>query len=329
MPVYNTANMLEKCLESIQLQTFDDFELILINDGSTDNSLEILYKFKQESNLRIKIINQQNSGAAMARNRGLEEAEGETVLFLDSDDYFVPQFLEKIYQQYSETDADITICRYNIVLPNGKLLNEAEGITTSMLPNKTTFNKDDIPQYIFNFTNNMAWNKLYKTSFLRKNNLKFDNVKVSNDVFFVLSSLYSAEKITTINETLISYNFLNQDSTTKLRRKELNYCAIETFKTLKSFLAETNNSNKDIENSLYNNFLPAILYNINFLRGKPREEYLSKLKEIVTLKSKKDVYRADIYYNFLLIKFLPIKIYVLIYKTKCFIKNIYKKIVKL
>ena len=108
IPVYNTQNYLNECIDSVLNQSFKDFEIICINDGSTDNSLSILSDY-EVSDERIKVISQQNRGLGASRNEGLKLAQGEYVLFLDSDDYLTPDALEKLYNQAYANDLDLIL----------------------------------------------------------------------------------------------------------------------------------------------------------------------------------------------------------------------------
>lgn len=109
-PVYNTEKYLSECLDSIFSQTIKDFELICVDDGSTDNSLNILNNY-QNKHKNLKIISQKNGGPGVARNTGIDNALGKYICFWDSDDIFEPDALEKMYNQAEETKADISICR--------------------------------------------------------------------------------------------------------------------------------------------------------------------------------------------------------------------------
>ena len=317
MPVYNSEKYLKNCLESLFNQTFKDFELICINDGSTDNSLNILNDFKNKYSDLISITSRKNSGCGSARNFGFEFVKSETVLFLDSDDYFYPNFLEKMYSKYLETNADIIICRYDVCLPDGEISQKSVGISDNMLPSKQVFNKNDFPKYIFNFVNHAAWNKLIKTKLIKENNLKFENIPDSNDVFFTLGSLFFAESISIVNEPLLIYNFLNVNSTTIKRNINLNIYIFETFKNLEKLIG--NNSLFTI--SLYNAYLSSVMYTLNFLRGDIRKEFLKLIKLNLQLHDKKDVYRPYLYQRLFFIKKLPVNIFILLYKIKCTIKR--------
>jgi len=111
VPVYNAENTIIKCLDSIKAQTYRDFEVLLINDGSKDRSAELCEKFCTKDS-RFKLINQENAGPSMARNRGIDEATSKYLAFVDSDDYIEIDMLEELYTAAEKADADVTICSY-------------------------------------------------------------------------------------------------------------------------------------------------------------------------------------------------------------------------
>ena len=207
MPVYNSALYLRPCLDSIINQTLTDFEFICINDGSTDNSLNILTEYASKDT-RLKILNKKNSEAADCRNLGLSKAIGKYCIFLDSDDLFSPYLLEKLYSQIYKADADICFCDYS-VLSNGN----KSRVQTDFRAQNPFIPSDELNQ-IFQITHPVCWNKLYKTEFLKKHQLQFLNQSSSNDISFVYSSLVLASSIKFISEALIEYRFNNINSIT-------------------------------------------------------------------------------------------------------------------
>lgn len=118
IPVYNVENYLEKCIDSIIMQTYKNLEIILVNDGSTDTSPEICehYKIRDE---RITIIHQKNKGLSGARNTGIEHASGEFLLFVDSDDYILPNMIETLYTRLKMDKTEMAICSFEYVDENG------------------------------------------------------------------------------------------------------------------------------------------------------------------------------------------------------------------
>ncbi len=115
VPIYNAGNRLNKCLKSILNQTFKDFELILVNDGSTDNSLSICEKYKYKDE-RIRVIDKQNEGSIKTRNRGVEESNSPYIAFVDADDWIDKCMIETLYNETILSDTDITVCNMYKVL---------------------------------------------------------------------------------------------------------------------------------------------------------------------------------------------------------------------
>ena len=111
VPVYNSEKYLKKCIESIQKQTLKDMQIILINDGSTDNSLSICKEYQKRDN-RIEVIDKANMGVSSARNTGIEAAIGEYIGFVDADDWIEPEMYENMYHQVKQMQADVCMCNY-------------------------------------------------------------------------------------------------------------------------------------------------------------------------------------------------------------------------
>lgn len=120
VPVYNAEKTIERCVQSILEQTFIDFELVLVNDGSTDQSLLKLEAFKEDK--RVTIIDKANEGASLSRNRGLDETAGRYILFIDSDDYVERDYIERLYQEMEDSQVDMVISGFHTVDMNGNRL---------------------------------------------------------------------------------------------------------------------------------------------------------------------------------------------------------------
>ncbi len=121
VPVYNSQEYLEECLDSILNQSFDAFEIVLVNDGSTDQSLDIAQRYADKDS-RIKLITQSNGGLAAARNQGVFNAVGEFVTFVDSDDFIHPRSFELLHNRATDTNSDIVICAYELTKTDGRVL---------------------------------------------------------------------------------------------------------------------------------------------------------------------------------------------------------------
>ena len=121
VPIYNAEKYLERCIKSILDQTYENLEIILVNDGSTDKSLEICEKFKAEDN-RIIIINKENGGVSSARNKGIDAATGKFIIFIDADDYIEKEMFEVLEEDLFKNNVDISMCGFRTVYVNGNIL---------------------------------------------------------------------------------------------------------------------------------------------------------------------------------------------------------------
>jgi glycosyltransferase involved in cell wall biosynthesis len=212
IPVYNSESYIEKCLSSLIDQTFSDFEIICIDDGSIDNSRDIIDNF-MELDKRIKVICQSNLYAGVARNNGLKYASGEYVIFLDADDFFDKNMLSTVVSKADSEESDIVIfsARY-YDNQTGKISEPDWLIKKALVPKKTPFSYEDVKDYIFNLTTPVPWNKLYRRSFIDESKLQFQATKRSNDEYFVNISLVLARKISVINERFVYYRVNNATS---------------------------------------------------------------------------------------------------------------------
>lgn len=170
IPVYNTEKYIKKCVQSIRDQTYKDIEILLIDDGSTDDSLSICQNFER-LDYRIKCIHQSNRGLSAARNKGLQNATGKYVVFLDSDDWCEKDMLMQYYSDVKSTNADNVVQGFNIDF-------EQSGKTLKNVVNKTyTYSREVLWQGIYELEKtgllNSCCNKLYKMSIIKKNDLKF------------------------------------------------------------------------------------------------------------------------------------------------------------
>ena len=202
VPVYNVENYLKNCIDSILTQTFKDFELILVNDGSTDNSLSICESYKAIDN-RIKIVNKKNGGLSSARNAGLDIAAGEYIGFVDSDDYIHPQMYEILYNEIIKNKADISMCDFEKVYEFDKKLLESSFILCDeidILNNKEALyelgGKNGVTYVV-------AWNKLYKRELFK--DVKFKEGIIHEDEYIIHRLLYQVNKLVYIKEKLHFY----------------------------------------------------------------------------------------------------------------------------
>lgn len=215
IPVYNTEEFLNSCLDSLINQTLKEIEIICVDDGSTDDSLFILNHYSKIDS-RIIVLKQKNKGAGVARNYGMSIAKGEYLSFLDSDDFFNKNLLTETVEKADETFSDIII--YNFQKYNQKTGKFSSSVMRlgKELWSKRTFNYSDFPEKIFNYFYPCAWNKLFRSSFIKNNNLYFQNNFRTNDLFFTITALASASKIYFLNKSFVYYRtgLLNNSQST-------------------------------------------------------------------------------------------------------------------
>ena len=208
IPVYNTEKYLHECLDSVCNQTFKDIEIICVDDGSTDKSLAVLKQYQQKDD-RIKILEQKNKGGGAARNYGLSIAQGDYVIFLDSDDFFEENFISELYSKITLENADMCVCDFRKYDMSSGEYSKPMYLRYDYLPCESIFNYSNIPNYIFNFSSIAVWTKMYSKSFLIENNISFQEIQRHNDAYFNCIALAQAQKICVVDKVLGNYRVGN------------------------------------------------------------------------------------------------------------------------
>lgn len=211
IPVYNTEQYLKRCIESVLKQTYKNIEVILVDDGSTDNSLTICNEYANIDN-RVSVIHQRNSGVSTARNQGIEIMKGEYFICIDSDDWIEPNMIETLYNYIKKNDVDISICNFYINKESGEqsIKNEVK---------KQELILTDIKEMYENlFDEKMfggyLWNKLIKTSIIKDNTEKIlfnEKIAIEEDVLFLINVLKRCNKIY-YNSSAILYHYFQRNS---------------------------------------------------------------------------------------------------------------------
>lgn len=207
MPVYNASPYLRQALDSIISQTFKEIEIICVDDGSTDDSLSILYEY-QRTDPRIAVIRhtEKTEGAAAARNIGIEKAKGEFLSILDADDYFEPNMLEEAFYTASNEDVDIVL--YDGWVYDEKNQTDVRAgfiLQHRYLPKQNVFSPEENADNLFVMAIGAAWGGLYRRSFILKNGIKFQSVHHADDLGFVFLAFACAERIAVINKKFVHY----------------------------------------------------------------------------------------------------------------------------
>lgn len=271
IPVYNAEAYLGDALDSVLKQSLHEIEIICVDDGSEDRSPEILREYADKDD-RLILLHQENKGAGTARNLGLQAAKGEYLLFLDADDLFKPELAEHSYLRAKEQNADICVFaseNYNnetgIYTPNPRCLRK------EYCP-KELFNWHDFPDSIFRFTRPNPWTKLFRRDFVLQNDLEFQELPNANDVAFVFTALAVAERITILDEVLVSYRINNPNSLQGSTKTDP-LAFYEAIRELKSRLLKFGIYG-ELESAFLRQVAGLIAYNLNRLRNNiPLFEY--------------------------------------------------------
>lgn len=206
VPVYNCEKYMEACIESILIQSYDNIEVIIIDDGSTDNTYNIIKEYINKDK-RIKYFKQENLGPSIARNRGIEKANGEYLIFIDSDDFIEKIYVEKLVNEIKGKNFDIVCCgyidksKYGVVKLNDFWINKYE------------LNKKEFLSCICNGVGGVLWAKIFSKDIIIENKIRMDpKIFMSEDLIFILEYCKYINRIGVINECLYHYNRLNYSS---------------------------------------------------------------------------------------------------------------------
>ncbi|WP_292956550.1 MULTISPECIES: glycosyltransferase [unclassified Neptuniibacter] len=255
VPVYNAEIYLKNCINSILSQTYTELELIIINDGSTDHSLDIIQTY---SDPRITAISSKNQGVSAARNIGIEHATGEFLLFLDADDYLESEAIQKLMLAQKKVNSDLTVCAFNNFGHNAKKK------PTVIFENNTLLGAQEITHYVKNYLNKpnrhslfvYSWGRLFRNSIIQKNSCFFDTTLSSyEDVKFNFQTLHHIESIYYLSEPLCHYRAhpMLSSATTKLTGDPHSmFGYVNALQFSKTYLKRHEVTKNEIENLLGN-----------------------------------------------------------------------------
>lgn len=205
MPIYNGSNYLSRCLNSIIHQSFACFEVVCIDDGSIDATGDILREYeKMDSRIRVITIPHSNSGEA--RNIGLQAARGKYIAFVDVDDFLEPHALQTAFERAEAEEADICLFTYDDYDEHtGAYMPAPLALRTREMPENRPFSAEDAQAKIFNLGSYTPCDKLYRREFIEKNNLSFQSIPASTDLYFVMSAFACANSISVLEEVLLHH----------------------------------------------------------------------------------------------------------------------------
>jgi glycosyltransferase involved in cell wall biosynthesis len=229
VPIYNVYAYLERCLVSLVNQTLTDIEIIVVNDGSPDDSQTIIDTYAKNYPKIIKAYKKENGGLSDARNFGIKRATGEFIGFVDSDDFVEITMFEKLYEKAIQTESDIVLCAHNVVTLTPK--NNIKKASPRILQNNQYYGKSifESPE-ILAFSRSYAWNKLYKREILQ--GFEFPKGQFFEDSAVVYNILSAAHKIELVNEPLYNYVIGREGAITQT----IDYRVFDIFKSCESIV---------------------------------------------------------------------------------------------
>lgn len=285
IPIYNVEQYIEKCVDSILNQTYPNVELLLINDGSTDNTRSIIEKYRLQPNCRI--IDKENSGQCDCRYIGLKESKGEFLYFMDSDDTLVPDGLQKLYDSIEKHQADFTCCRYWIEDEDGKVLKvDADFEHEVISGNSKIYHTRQIKDAL--------WVKLFRKSFLSKYGITPDRrIKLHDDCMFTELCLLKAEKVSFVNEVL--YHVLERKNSVSRTVKPLMITITDQmYGIIKEELCK-NGKFDEYQDKFYKVYAKSLMYSFILAAYKCRD--YKKYKELYNLVPSESLYYQNEYYT--------------------------------
>ena len=277
IPVYNVEKYLDRALNSVVNQTYKNIEIIIVNDGSTDKSEEIILKYK-EKDKRIIYVKQKNRGLSEARNTALEKVTGEYVFFFDSDDFLEINIIEVLYNAIKSDNADMAICGYYIYNEDNNERHEVNHIKKEkevVNTNEIDFMKE---QYITHKYENHVWDKLYKTSIIKENELVF-KFQMVEDILFNMEIYPYLNKIVYLKKPLYNYCIRNTSITGRYN-ENLFDLYIQLFELLEKY------SKKRKVNFSYKVFFEYNIYNVlnlcadNHFKHKKNKNFLNDIEKL-------------------------------------------------
>ena len=238
VPVYNSQKYLNECIESILVQTFEDFELVLVNDGSNDNSLEICQSYidgseKNKSNRKIVLINKENGGVSEARNSGIEAASGKYLCFVDSDDTVKETYIEELLNEMLLYCTDASFCAHSYNY-DGRLIEKLARLKEGQYETYELYNRLFDDGTLTGMLFGSVCGALYKHDIIDENKLRFEKLKRNEDGIFNLMYLLNCSKISAINRSLYYHRIHRK------RPNKDNYdSVVEARKALGSILSDS------------------------------------------------------------------------------------------
>lgn len=258
IPNYNASEFIEQCIKSVENQSYKNIEIVIVDDGSTDNSWDII-KYMAQKNSNIICVRQNNLNASIARNKGIELASGKYVLFLDSDDELFENAIELLVNEIEKEDAELAIGNFVDIDIKNNVINKRKEIKTLSLCKN--------PIDCVGMTPNPS-NKLFRLDIIKDKGIYFGNVRIGQDLNFYLKYIVFCNTIKLVDRNIYMWRKVNSSMTNTCNFRIFDI--IESFKDVKSFYSRTGNI------SLYENYIKIIEFRHYYLQMEKQKNFKNK-----------------------------------------------------
>ncbi|MEC6747645.1 glycosyltransferase family 2 protein [Marinilactibacillus sp. XAAS-LB27] len=332
VPVYNSEKFIARTINSILSQTYSDFEVLVINDGSTDLSLDVCIKLS-DIDSRIRVFDQRNSGVSVARNNGIKNAKGKFIVFVDSDDYIEKNALEILVSNFRNVNSMVIYGFYIQDVKNNISNLKNKGNEIPKVLSKKEFSNNFWKYYDEGLTNSPC-NKLYSSSIIKNNNITFPTgIKMGEDIIFNINYFKHINEFRIIDHYLYNYvQYTNQS--TKNIHLEISDDMIKFLSEIEAFIDENSSEGIDLQEhnlQLYKHILTALImpYRTDEISPKHQREYVKKVIVKFKLNFPNFELSSNNKFDYLLIHLINNDNYLLIhylltkmYKVRGFLKGI-------
>ena len=256
VPSYNAEKYIDKCIKALINQTKKELEFIIINDGSTDSTEDIIKSYNDK---RIKYFKNKNQGISKTRNFGIDKAKGKYIMFVDSDDYVEENACEILFNNIVNTNSDVVVSDFYIVKGDEKEKFDISNFDVSSLKNNPK---------ILNIVNTAPWNKIYKRDLIINNNIRFPENLKYEDAPFVLECLDKANKISKLN--LYTYDYIIHNNSETTVRDERVFDLFKILDIIRNYF-----SNKSYIKEELDNYIVKMLMNYNIQQRNQKDKTIA------------------------------------------------------
>ncbi|MDR0676777.1 MAG: glycosyltransferase [Elusimicrobiota bacterium] len=275
IPVYNTEKYLRQCLNSVINQTLKDIEIICVNDGSTDNSLEILKEYSQKDS-RIKVIPKNNTGYGHTMNVGLDNAAGEYIGILEPDDWIEKDMLETLFLLAEKYNVEVVKCDFFNYRSYPQEINKVAKCIPELLKDRVINPEKNTEILLMNYS---IWTAIYKRDFLKIYNIRFNETPGASyqDVSFSFQVFANAKSVYLCSKNLLHYRVDNENSSVKNKSKI--FCVCDEFAKIENFLQKNPDKKELFEGRKNQIKYMSYIWNFRRIDKKFRKEFIMKISK--------------------------------------------------